>query len=177
MDRERLWNGIFAEESEQDAKKFKTNKTEIQKEEMIVPAELKVGVPVRVHGLNAAKELNGRLGWIVKYLEETSRFGVKLKGEEGTKALRPQNLRRLDAVTPLSASQVLVQRDRTRCWCCSRKCGLTGFTCRCGYVFCERHRHAEDHECDFDHQRLGQELIAKNNQKLQVKQWDIVNSL
>lgn len=171
VERDHMWNGIFAGESGEDAEADRA-----QNEELVVTA-LKVGVPVRVHGLNASKELNGRLGWIVKYLEETSRFGVKLKGEEGTKALRPQNLRKLDTVTPLSASQILVQKDRTRCWCCSRKCGLTGFTCRCGYVFCGRHRHAEDHECDFDHQRMGQELISKNNQKLQAKQWDILNSL
>jgi len=55
------------------------------------------------------------------------------------------------------------QTDKTKCWTCSRKCGLTGFECRCGYIFCSRHRHAEEHDCDFDHKSRGREIIAKAN--------------
>jgi hypothetical protein len=29
-----------------------------------------------------------------------------------------------------------VQKNRTRCFTCSKKVGLTGFECRCSYVFC-----------------------------------------
>lgn len=58
------------------------------------------------------------------------------------------------------------QTDKTKCWTCSKKCGLTGFECRCGYVFCSKHRHAEDHLCDFDHKTAGREIIAKANEKV-----------
>jgi len=55
------------------------------------------------------------------------------------------------------------QTDKTKCWFCGKKCGLTGFECRCGYVFCSKHRYAEDHNCNFDHKGKGREIIAKNN--------------
>jgi len=55
------------------------------------------------------------------------------------------------------------QTDRTKCWHCGKKCGLTGFDCRCGYVFCSKHRYAEEHNCDFDHKSRGREIIAKAN--------------
>jgi len=168
--RDKLWKGIFAEESEE-------KEATVDKEEEAILGPLIVGAAVRIHGLGGAKELNGRLGWIVKYLEESCRYSVKLKGEQGTKAVKASNLRRLDNVTPLSASKVLVQKDTTRCWCCSRKCGLTGFTCRCGYVYCSKHRHAEDHECDFDHQAMGKDMLSKNNPKLQAKQWELLSGL
>jgi hypothetical protein len=55
------------------------------------------------------------------------------------------------------------QKDKTKCWFCSKKCGLTGFECRCGSVFCSKHRHAEDHNCDFDHKGKGRDILRKNN--------------
>lgn len=53
------------------------------------------------------------------------------------------------------------QKDKTKCWECLRKFGLTGFACRCGYTFCARHRYAEDHDCTFDHRSLGRQILAK----------------
>ncbi|CAJ1428933.1 unnamed protein product, partial [Effrenium voratum] len=61
------------------------------------------------------------------------------------------------------------QKDKTKCWFCNKKCGLTGFECRCGYTFCGKHRHAEDHDCDFDHKGKGREILAKNNPNISIK--------
>lgn len=61
------------------------------------------------------------------------------------------------------------QKDKTKCWVCGKKCGLTGFECRCGYVFCSKHRYAEDHDCDFDHKGKGREILAKNNPNISLK--------
>jgi len=58
------------------------------------------------------------------------------------------------------------QTDKTKCWSCGRKCGLTGFECKCGYLFCAKHRYAEEHDCDFDHKTAGREIIAKANEKV-----------
>jgi len=58
--------------------------------------DFQIGDEVEIHGLQGAKELNGRTGRIVAYVEETQRFGVKLDGELENKAVRPVNLRRLD---------------------------------------------------------------------------------
>ena len=34
----------------------------------------------------------------------------------------------------------LEQKNKTRCWTCKKKVGLTGFECRCSYVFCGKVR-------------------------------------
>jgi len=53
------------------------------------------------------------------------------------------------------------QKDTTRCYKCEKKIGLTGFQCQCGYLFCAKHRHAEDHACSFDHAARGREILAQ----------------
>jgi hypothetical protein len=68
-----------------------------------------------------------------------------------------------------------VQEDKTKCWFCGKKCGLTGFHCRCGYTFCAKHRYAEEHNCDFDHQGLGRELLRKNNVCVKVEEKNLLD--
>lgn len=46
--------------------------------------------------------------------------------------------------------------------------GLTGFKCRCGFVFCGPHRLAEAHACDFDYKATGREHLAKANPLIQA---------
>ncbi|CAK0906416.1 unnamed protein product, partial [Prorocentrum cordatum] len=58
--------------------------------------DLLVGDTVEIFGLNGAKELNGRRGVIVTFVSDTQRFGVKLEGDEETKAVKPANLKRLE---------------------------------------------------------------------------------
>ncbi|CAL9777806.1 unnamed protein product [Musa acuminata subsp. burmannicoides] len=54
-------------------------------------------------------------------------------------------------------------RFSNRCSTCGRKVGLTGFRCRCGDLFCGRHRYSDVHDCSFDYKALGREEIAKAN--------------
>lgn len=56
-----------------------------------------------------------------------------------------------------------IQHDRERCWSCNRKLGLSGTECRCGYVFCGRHRYAQEHACTFDHYKRHQQTLSKYN--------------
>lgn len=56
-----------------------------------------------------------------------------------------------------------VQKNTSRCFSCKKKIGLTGFKCRCGYVFCGSHRLAEAHECDFDYKSIGRQNLSKAN--------------
>merc|ERR1719321_2649374 len=56
-----------------------------------------------------------------------------------------------------------VQENRERCWTCSKKIGMTGFNCRCGYVFCATHRYAEEHNCDFDFKQMQRDILKKAN--------------
>lgn len=165
-EREALWRGILEEGAESQTSEVSSTRCSSEVSDAEVSEEFTVGTAVKICGLRSAIDLNGRRGWVVKYVEETSRYCVKLKGIEGTKALRPENLHRLHEVAPLSASKVRVQRDKTKCWICSKRCGLVGFECRCGYVFCSMHRHAEDHHCDFDHTSWGREVLKRKNPRL-----------
>jgi len=56
-----------------------------------------------------------------------------------------------------------VQKNKKRCWECKKKVGLTGITCRCGYVFCSSHRYGDQHNCPFDYKAAGRAELAKLN--------------
>lgn len=56
-----------------------------------------------------------------------------------------------------------VQVNTNRCFDCNKKVGLTGFKCRCGYVYCATHRYAEKHNCSFDYKTVGRQTLATNN--------------
>lgn len=56
-----------------------------------------------------------------------------------------------------------VQTNTGRCFSCPKKVGLLGFKCQCGYVFCEKHRYSDKHECDFDWRARAQEHLSKAN--------------
>jgi len=55
------------------------------------------------------------------------------------------------------------QKNTNRCFECNKRVGYTGFTCRCGYVYCATHRYAEKHNCTFDYKGVGRELLASSN--------------
>jgi len=55
------------------------------------------------------------------------------------------------------------KKKKNRCLNCKKKVGLTGFTCRCGGLFCSIHRYSDKHECTFDYKELGAEEIRKSN--------------
>lgn len=42
------------------------------------------------------------------------------------------------------------QTNKFVCWKCETKVGYLGFKCNCGYIFCGKHRHFSEHNCDFD---------------------------
>lgn len=54
-------------------------------------------------------------------------------------------------------------RAPNRCQSCKKRVGLTGFKCRCGYVFCSLHRYSEKHGCLFDYKEAGRQEIEKSN--------------
>ncbi|PNW78367.1 hypothetical protein CHLRE_09g400100v5 [Chlamydomonas reinhardtii] len=56
----------------------------------------------------------------------------------------------------------------SRCLCCKKKVGLTGFKCKCGDVFCGTHRYAESHNCPFDYKTVHKEKLASNNPVVQA---------
>lgn len=55
------------------------------------------------------------------------------------------------------------RREVNRCSGCKRKLGLIGFRCRCGDMFCSKHRYSDRHECGYDYKAAGRAMIAKEN--------------
>ncbi|KAI5655611.1 hypothetical protein M9H77_32798 [Catharanthus roseus] len=62
-----------------------------------------------------------------------------------------------------SASAGVINKTSNRCFCCKKKVGVMGFTCRCGSTFCGLHRYPEKHDCSFDFKGQGRDAIAKAN--------------
>ncbi|XP_068651126.1 zinc finger A20 and AN1 domain-containing stress-associated protein 1-like [Aristolochia californica] len=52
---------------------------------------------------------------------------------------------------------------KNRCFTCSKRVGVVGFSCRCGSTFCSVHRYPEEHDCEFDFKTVGRREIAKAN--------------
>ena len=55
------------------------------------------------------------------------------------------------------------QGDKTKCWTCTKKIGLLGVQCRCGYYFCTEHRYAETHACEYDYKTNERRKLRKQN--------------
>jgi len=58
------------------------------------------------------------------------------------------------------------QTDTMHCWNCRRKVGLLGFRCRCNYIFCSKHRHADQHNCTFDYKALNRAKLEEQNPQI-----------
>jgi len=69
----------------------------------------------------------------------------------------------VDAETPDGNGKDGGKKKKNRCLSCKKKVGLTGFTCRCGGLFCSIHRYSDKHECNFDYKELGAQEIRKSN--------------
>lgn len=70
------------------------------------------------------------------------------------------------AMSGLGEGGVVVQVNKSRCWGCKKKVGLTGFECRCGFVFCGTHRYADQHACTFDFRTYDRDILTKQNQRV-----------
>lgn len=49
------------------------------------------------------------------------------------------------------------------CFHCSRRLKITetGFICRCQKAFCSKHRHSDQHNCQYDHAQHEKRLLQK----------------
>ncbi|PHT65777.1 Zinc finger A20 and AN1 domain-containing stress-associated protein 8 [Capsicum annuum] len=60
-------------------------------------------------------------------------------------------------------SQVKSKEGLKKCTACCKRVGLTGFSCKCGDLFCADHHYSDKHSCPFDYRNAGQNAIAKAN--------------
>ncbi|CAJ0960631.1 unnamed protein product, partial [Mesorhabditis belari] len=54
-------------------------------------------------------------------------------------------------------------KKANRCHQCNKRVGLTGFSCRCGGLYCSEHRYDNAHGCTFDYKTMEREELRKNN--------------
>jgi hypothetical protein len=46
---------------------------------------------------------------------------------------------------------------------CNKKLGLLDLSCKCEKKFCIKHRHPEEHSCDYDFKSKGREKLKMDN--------------
>jgi len=68
------------------------------------------------------------------------------------------------------------QKNKSKCWKCPRKVGITGIECRCGYIFCGEHRYASEHDCAYDFKKAHQKKLTKDNVKVIGKKLEKIDS-
>ncbi|GMP89555.1 hypothetical protein CsSME_00041081 [Camellia sinensis var. sinensis] len=71
------------------------------------------------------------------------------------------------------SSEVKVKEGPNRCNTCRKRVGLTGFSCRCGNLFCAVHRYSDKHECPFDYRTAARDAIAKANPVVKAEKLDV----
>ncbi|GAB2266971.1 hypothetical protein Dimus_001957 [Dionaea muscipula] len=60
----------------------------------------------------------------------------------------------------------------SRCNTCRKRVGLTGFTCKCGNLFCSTHRYSDKHDCPFDYRAAARDALAKANPVIKADKVD-----
>ncbi|KAI7996799.1 Zinc finger A20 and AN1 domain-containing stress-associated protein 8 [Camellia lanceoleosa] len=70
------------------------------------------------------------------------------------------------------SSEVKIKEGPNRCNTCRKRVGLTGFSCRCGNLFCAVHRYSDKHECPFDYRTAARDAIAKANPVVKAEKLD-----
>ena len=70
------------------------------------------------------------------------------------------------------STPVVEQQDHEICWGCKKRVGMRGYTCKCGYTYCKKHRLPESHECEFDYINEGKMMLAKDNPNLKPEKME-----
>lgn len=62
----------------------------------------------------------------------------------------------------------ILEQNKCQLNSCNRKLSLTEkeIKCKCGNIFCSKHRHTAYHDCKFDFKKNNKELLAKNLDKI-----------
>ncbi|CAD7923632.1 unnamed protein product [Amoebophrya sp. A120] len=85
-----------------------------------------------------------------------------------TRTRRPEEIYHTFPSFPSSGDQAMSSLPSDVCWFCQKKIPLLAQAqkCRCGGVFCDKHRAAEKHECKFDYK--GEQAYNLRTQNPQV---------
>ncbi|PHT67525.1 hypothetical protein T459_27012 [Capsicum annuum] len=84
-----------------------------------------------------------------------------LSSDESELALAGSAVASVDLASQIS--QVKSKEGLKKCTACCKCVGLTGFSCKCGDLFCVVHHYSDKRNCSFDYRNAGQNAIAKVN--------------
>ncbi|PAA81427.1 hypothetical protein BOX15_Mlig032873g1 [Macrostomum lignano] len=70
-------------------------------------------------------------------------------------------------ISQVDARDSVNPRSVDRCQACRRRTGpSSSFECRCGRIYCARHRYPESHSCSFDFKEQGRQLLRESNPRV-----------
>jgi hypothetical protein len=88
--------------------------------------------------------------------------------EQETTTERAEPLLCSDAIIEEKPATLEKKFNPRRCFTCKHKLPLGQENpCKCGPNFCSKHRLAEAHECDFDWEKRGKDILSKKLVKLE----------
>lgn len=98
-----------------------------------------------------------------EHKEEVSKIDTELEASGGASAKVTLEEKPEAVVEKVEEEVKDTKKKKSRCLSCKKKLGLTGFTCRCGGLFCGLHRYSDKHTCSFDYKALGEVEIREAN--------------
>jgi hypothetical protein len=63
--------------------------------------------------------------------------------------------------SPISAGTSPIAGDGSRCQECKKKLGILGIKCRCGGMYCTKHRYSDQHNCSVDYKAREKDLLRQ----------------
>ncbi|CAH6421830.1 Hypothetical protein KVN_LOCUS518 [uncultured virus] len=58
------------------------------------------------------------------------------------------------------------------CFFCNKKTGIINYKCKCNNIFCNKHRHSFEHNCEFDYKTDNKNKLKESLQKIVANKID-----
>lgn len=70
----------------------------------------------------------------------------------------------MDGAQEIKKNTKLMKKKKNRCPVCRIKLGMFGgIECKCGKLFCGKHRYSDEHDCTYDYKKEQQDKLTKLN--------------
>ena len=66
------------------------------------------------------------------------------------------------------------KKRKKRCAQCNKRVGSMGIMCKCGKIFCGKHRYASEHNCTWDYQAGTHKKILEDNPDMSFAKIDTI---
>ena len=79
----------------------------------------------------------------------------------------------IDAENKVKKKKKKKKRSK-RCATCNKRVGSFGITCRCGNLYCGKHRYASEHNCTWDYKAEQCKIIRDTNPDMSFAKIDTI---